>query len=179
MARKKQKNKKKKLIWLLVVVLVAAGVGGYFVVSSLNNKEENKEETSEYKEEKNEDESIDEEDVAEKAVEEKKVVQYEGEDANNSDSLTGVVTYAAVVGDKVTIRVSIDQYLSSGTCGLTLTRSGATVYSSIANIVGSASTSTCEGFDVPTSELGGGAMEIIINLNSGDRKGVIRGEVNI
>ena len=50
---------------------------------------------------------------------------------------------------------------------------------SIANIIGSASTSTCEGFDVPISGLGGGVTKININLSDGERSGVIRGEVNI
>lgn len=184
MARKKQKNKNKLLWLLMVIVLVAAGIGGYFAMRSLSDRGETKEEIFEEQkqEERNkndvggsDDEKVDEED----GFAGKEIVQYEGDNANDSDSLTGVITYAAVVGNKLTIRVSIDQYLSNGTCGLTLSRGDDTIHSSIANIIGSASTSTCEGFDVPISELGGGAMDININLSSGEREGVIRGEVNI
>lgn len=184
MTRKKQKNKK-NVLWLsIIVILVVAGVGGYFAMNLLSSEKENKEETSKY-EEKKEQEKYDENSAKDEGSEEevvvegKEIVQYEGENANNSETLTGVVTYAAVSGDKLIIRVSIDQYLSNGTCGLTLSRGGDTIYSSIANIIGSASTSTCEGFDVPISGLGGGATEINIKLDSGERSGVIRGEVNI
>ena len=118
-------------------------------------------------------------DEAEKAVEQKKVEQYDGEDPNKAETLSGVVTYAGVSGDKLMIRVNIDQYLEGGECGLTLSRAGASIYSSIANVIENASTATCEGFDVPVSRLGGGVTEININVNSGERSGTIRGEVNI
>lgn len=185
MTQRKQKNKR-NILWILVivVVLLLAGVGGYFAMNALNGEKENKEETSEYEEKKeqekyNENSKKSEETEEEVVVEGKEIIQYEGADANDSEVLTGVVTYAAVSGDNLMIRVSIDQYLSNGTCGLTLSRGGDIIYSSIANIVGIASTSTCEGFDVPISELGGGAIKININLNDGERSGELRGEVNI
>lgn len=105
--------------------------------------------------------------------------QYSGDDANSYTSLTGSVTYAAVSGEKLMIRVNIDQYLSSGTCELTLTGSGATV-TSLTNIVPEASTSSCEGFDVPLADLPpSGLLNIRIALTSGDRSGVINSEVSL
>ena len=77
------------------------------------------------------------------------------------------------------IRVNIDQYVGSGSCELTLVRGGATIYNSIASIIGGASTATCEGFDVPVAGLGGGTVEININLSADGRSGTIRGEVGI
>ena len=112
-------------------------------------------------------------------TEKKKVEQYDGDDPNTADSLSGVVTYAGVSGNNFSVRVNIDQYLESGQCELILKRNDATIYSSIANIISNASTATCEGFDVPVENLGGGMVNITINLSADGRTGQIRGEGNI
>lgn len=189
---KRRKNRKKWIFWLiLLVLLVAAGVvaflvwNNYFRNKADVNRTEDKMEIVEKKED-NKDTSNTEmsngdnkeyRDEAEKAVEEKKVVPYEGEDPNVNKELTGVVTYAGVNGDALMIRVNIDQYLDSGVCELSLQGSG--MYSDTANIVGSASTATCEGFNVPMGELGPGAYQIVIRVSSGDKSGTIRGTVDI
>ena len=111
-------------------------------------------------------------------VDPKAQVQNEGENPNNSETLTGVLTRSDIIGDKLIIRVNIDQYLSGGVCELSLT-SSARSYSDTANIVDSASTSTCEGFDVPTSKLAAGNWTISIKLTSGDKEGTISGKVSI
>lgn len=112
-------------------------------------------------------------------VEEKRVKQYEGEDPNLAEELTGVVTYAGVNGGKLMIRVNIDQYLTDGSCELTLVRDGAGVYAGTANVVGSPTTSSCDGFDILVAGLGAGNYGIEIKINSGGKTGVIRGETKI
>lgn len=121
----------------------------------------------------------DDEKFAEEEVEKKKVTQYEGGDPNVAEELTGAVTYAGVTDGVLMVRVSIDQYLSEGVCELTLVQGGASIYSDTASIVGDVSTATCEGFDVPVGGLGGGNVEININLNADGKSGVIRGEASI
>ena len=113
-------------------------------------------------------------------VKEEKVipVQNEGEDPNQLESLTGNLTTNRVSNGKLILRVNINQYLSTGICNLTLT-SGSNTIIKTANIVAVASTSTCEGFDVPVSELSSGAWQISINIQSGDKTGTITGEQNI
>lgn len=118
-------------------------------------------------------------DEAEKPEDDGKTPEkYDGDDANTSESLTGVITYAAFSNGKLVIRTNIDQYLSSGSCALTLS-DGSNSVSRAASIVPEASTSTCEGFDVPTSELSDfdRPIAITINLSSGDRVGTITGSV--
>ena len=105
-------------------------------------------------------------------------VQNEGADPNSSAVLTGALTRVAVADDKLVLRVNIDQYLSGGSCELTM-RSGSKVYLETANISDVASTSTCEGFDIPVSNLPSGDWEILIKLNSGDKTGEISGRVSI
>lgn len=180
---KRRKRSKKWIYWFIIVVLlIAAGVVGYLVWDNYFN--DKKEETVEVQnDEINQTETGDDKEVNGELIneggEDKKVPQYEGEDPNKASELSGAVTYAGVVDDKLMIRMNIDQYLSSGKCELTLKRGDANIYSSIANIVSNASTSSCEGFDVPTRGLGGGNTEIIINLTADGKSGVIRGEVNI
>ncbi len=104
--------------------------------------------------------------------------QNDGEDPNVSASLTGSLTSANVSGNSLVLRVNIDQYLSSGTCSLVLTHENSIVKKSAA-ILPTAATSSCEGFDIPLSELGSGTWEIKISLSSGDRVGEITGKVDL
>ena len=130
--------------------------------------------------ERKDDKQEDKKDEPETEVFEKeKVVQYDGDDPNEADELTGVITYAGVVGGILRIRVNIDQYLSSGDCVLSMKQNGVEIYGDEAIIIDSASTATCEGFDVRVELLNVGSTEIVITLKSGERTGVIRGEVTI
>lgn len=120
-----------------------------------------------------------EEKPKEEVVEKEKIVQYDGDDPNEAGELTGVLTYAGVVNGNLMIRVNIDQYLNGGKCTLGLRREGATIYSAEAGIIDSASTATCEGFNVPVSELGQGQTVIWIFLESDGKTGEIDGEVTL
>jgi hypothetical protein len=167
------------------VVIVLLVVGGVAIWKNNSREPEKGEvETSKVAEKKkSETEKAEaakpEESVADKAIEEKKVPQYEGDDPNMAEELTGAITYAGVVGDKLMIRVNIDQFLTSGECKLGLRRGGANIYNLSARIVDNVSTSTCEGFDVPISELGAGNVQIVITVQSGEKTGTIEGEVTI
>lgn len=109
---------------------------------------------------------------------EKEIEKYEGENPNTLLSLTGSITTARVSGENLIIRVSIDQYLSSGTCSLSL-KSENNSFETTVPIFNDASTSTCEGFDIPKSSLMPGIYSIDINLTSGEKSGTISGEVSL
>lgn len=167
-----------------MIALIVAGV----VIGVNNSRGEDGGETETTSSEEKKDEGqpavvteeMSEEEKAEAAAEERRqTLQYSGENANKSANLTGVVTYASVSNGVLVIRTSIDQYLTAGTCELTLDRGGAIIYSDTANIVGGASTATCQGFDVAASELGGGNVDIIVNITADGKSGVIRGEANV
>ena len=104
--------------------------------------------------------------------------KYEGADPNASGSITGAITAARFSSDKLIIRVNIDQYLSSGTCTLTLS-DGTNQLTKTANLVPVASTSSCEGFDIQSSELSNFSRPITININlaSSNKAGTITGRV--
>ena len=187
----RRKNKTKWAYWLIVLALfIVAGAVAYLVWNSyFRNKGEevHTDNTTKVAENKKTNDSADNNEqsndksedgqVLETEKEKEKVVAYEGADPNKSDELTGVVTYAGVNGSTLMVRVNIDQYLDSGVCELSL--QGSSMYSDTANIVGSAATATCEGFDVPMGELEPGAYQIVIRVSSGDKSGTIRGAVDI
>lgn len=108
----------------------------------------------------------------------KKPVQNEGPDPNISEYLTGAITASEVQDQVFILRINIDQYLSTGTCTLTMTKNGRTITKS-AEIFASASTSSCQGFDLPVSELSSGLWDINIKLQSGSRTGNISGKANL
>lgn len=191
MAQKRKRNKSKKWIsrFAILILLVVAAAVAYLVWDSyfkVNDKKMDDEQQifrqieEEEKVEERPEEVIPENKEEELSRdEEKKVVQYEGEDPNKSESLSGVVTYAGVSGDKLMIRVNIDQFLNSGECALSLVRGGATIYSDITSVVGSVATATCEGFDVPVEQIGSGSVEIKIVVRAGEKTGAIYGRVEL
>lgn len=185
--RRRRKNGKK---WafrgLMLVLFVMAGAmcylvwDAYFRVkdgdevggddgASVEVVEEPKEKTKEEPEEEEESE----------VVEKEKVVQYEGEDPNESGELTGAVTSAMLEGDNLVVRVNIDQYLSEGSCALELMQNGRIVYSDTVGIEAMVTTATCGRMAVPASKLDGGEYEVTVRLESGGKKGVIRGVANV
>lgn len=186
----RRKKSKKWIWWLVIFVLLIVAVivcclvwDNYFndkkvdenksddmgVVEEIERKEE-----KEIKREQEENKNNDEDDSGEK-----KVVQYDGEDPNKGENLTGYVTYAAVLDGKLMIRLNIDQYLGSGTCELNLTKDGSIVHSETVGITSAASTATCEGFDVMISDLTSGRYDIEVKLKSDEKTGVIKSEVGI
>lgn len=179
MAKKRKQNKKWISRILLLVLLIAAGVVAYLVWQSYfdEKKGEPQEEVVQETAEVKKDDTI-KDDVPE-VIEKEKVAQYDGEDPNTAEGLTGAMTYAGVSGDNLIIRVNIDQYISDGNCVLSLTRDGGEVYRDTANVATAAATATCEGFNVPVSEIGGGHYDIVIKVNSGEKSGAINGEVDV
>lgn len=105
-------------------------------------------------------------------------VQYEGEDPNSWNELTGAVTYAEVINDILRIRVNIDQYIENGTCELQLTTNGYT-YRETAEIVGAAGNGECRGFDVSLEKLWDGWTQIVVRLEGDGKTGEVRGEVEV
>lgn len=185
----RRKRSKRWVSWLFfIVLLIVAGCVIYFVWDSyfndeeddsLNNNATDTEVIIDDSEKTVDVESSETDGLVEEGTEKEKVPQYDGSDPNSAEELSGAITYAGVQDGVLMIRMNIDQYLNSGECELTLKKAGATIYSSIAKIIGSASTSTCEGFDVPIGGLGGGKIEININLKADSKKGTIRGEVDV
>ena len=181
---KRRRSRKLKIGLIIFLLLILSGVTYLIVKMILDGQKPSSEETNELitavVEEKKSDNTA--EPIFVEEGEGKKVVQFDGEDPNDLEELTGAITFASVDpdGKKLMVRVNIDQFLEEGLCTAYIYNSDdEALYSSEAGIVGSASTSTCEGFDVPVANLESGKMQIVINLSSGDKVGKIIGEVKI
>ena len=182
---------RKKINWiktvLVVILVVAAGVicffvwKTYFSDESTVNKKDNESAVIDDKDDKKEEkEGEKKEEISPKKEEEKeKVPQYDGDDPNEKDELTGAITYAGVLNQNLVIRVNIDQYVANGTCTLALRRGGMTIYSTEAAIIDSASTSTCEGFDVSLKGLDPGPTVIIVYIYGDGKSGELTGEIEL
>jgi hypothetical protein len=95
-------------------------------------------------------------------------------------TISGVINYKSVSDGTLSIRTTIDQKLDTGTCVLKLTRNSPNKsVTKSADIIANPSSSTCKGFDVPTSELSTGSWKIVITVTSGEKKGEITGNVSI
>ncbi len=179
----KRRRNKRWIGWAFLFVLMVAAV---VVVVLVNNNffgEKNKEESrtdsgvSKQEESKNIDMSATE---SEKKEETKKdVPQYTGNNPNEAENLSGVISYADVSEGELIIRVNINQFLSAGNCKLNITKNGIDVYSEEANIEESVSTSTCNGFKIPVNNLTTGDLQIEIKLESEGKTGKINGKVRI
>lgn len=188
MTSRKRKNWLKYII--IVVVLVGLAFGGFMIWKHWQTGEVREEDrTMQPAETKLEEKVKEEVEIKEdeaKAKEEsevdvgkKKVEQFDGGDPNKKEEITGVITYAGVSGEKLIVRVNIDQYLADGVCKLNLSRDGGVIYEETAEVVDSAATATCKGFNVPAASLGSGKINIKILVTSGGKTGTIEGGVSL
>lgn len=109
-------------------------------------------------------------------------IQYEGDNTNKSDSLTGVINYTSVSSDQLQVGTTINQFLENGTCKMTLTGPAKQVKTVTSDIAANPSSSSCGNLSIPLADLGNdrsGKWTINITLQSGDRTGQISGEVNL
>lgn len=182
MVRRRRRNRKWLIGGVILVLLIAVGVGAAVLWNNEHQGDEQESETGVVEEEavdaeKHEEET--EEEYSERMAEQKKVKQYEGEDPNKAEELTGAVTYAGVNNGTLIIGVNIDQYLNSGKCDLSLLRNGGVIYSESVDIIADVTTSSCDEINTPVVGLGNGNTEIVIKLSANGKTGTIRGEVDI
>ena len=182
--KKKTKQKSSKWLYglLFFVLFVAVGLACYFILGAFFEIKNNNSESEEVDTVEIEEESVEQsehKDNAEEDDDKHGVEQYDGEDPNQLEELTGSVTYAVVTDGVLKIRINIDQYLGGGRCNMSLIRDGVNIYNMSANISALVSTSTCDGFDVPVPSIGNGDYDIVVNLEAEGKIGVINGAFGI
>ncbi len=180
MARRRKRSKKWISRLIFLILLVAAIVVCYFVWDAyFREKESPKIKEPETQIVEQEKEEPKEEAKTEEEVIKDEVVQYDGENPNQNEVLTGVITYLGVSGSDLMVRVNIDQYLTSGSCEINIVKGSNVLYTELVPVVGSVATATCEGFNVPVAQLEGGKLQVTINVSADEKTGTISGEVEI
>jgi len=76
-----------------------------------------------------------------------------------------IITAANQNGSLLQIRSLISTVTNSGTCTLTLTKQGHTVTKTAA-VQAQSTTSTCQGFDIPTSEVAAGTWQASLHFEN-------------
>lgn len=115
----------------------------------------------------------------EDSAEPEKTTQYEGEDPNTLEQLTGYIARKSVDGDTLTIVAVIDQYLQTpGYCTIILKNAtGQTIYSASRDAIPDVTASICDTFEIPTTSFTSGTYQIEIDLSSDGKHGIIIDEV--
>ncbi len=183
MAKHKTKNKQVTSTILFLILLVAAGVIAFFAckifLKDIEKGDDKKGNTTIVEKPTRKPVPRDEEKLDVEAPQdegpEEKAIQYEGEDPNLRSELTGVITYSSIEDGILSLRVNIDQYVSSGECKLELVQEGNVLYSSIVSLMDAASTSTCDGFDAEIADGMSGDIDIVITISGDGKVGVING----
>lgn len=112
---------------------------------------------------------------------EDKTPQYEGEDPNALEELTGVIVSKSVDDGVLTITATINQYLREiGLCVLTLKgKNHGSMYTASSDALADVTTSYCESFNVPVSEIGSDDYTIEIKVTADGKTGTIIDEVSL
>ena len=188
MSRRKRKN---WLKYIIVLVLAAVLLYAGFLVWKEFFREEPEvilptEESPTVAPTVPEEEKPVEEDGGDAAVEDEgvvgkeEVVQFEGANPNKGNEITGAITRAEVSGENLVVRVNINQDLTGGECRLEALKDGSVIYTEKVVVFQSgAKTASCQGFDIATSKLGGGKINIKITVTAGGKTGIIEGEANL
>lgn len=165
------------ILGILIIVIVA--VTACMVVKAFSSPDQPEDQPTEETESAlvyDTDKAEEEEDDGLLPEDRKDIVQYEGENPNKLDYLTGLITYTEVKDGVLVAMVSIDQYLGDGTCVANLKSNGNIVASSTQPIEADASTSHCAA-QIDLTGVSGGKYQLEVVISSGERSGTLTTEV--
>ena len=201
---KKHNNTKKIIIAVIIVVIIAAiAAGAWFLTRPNNDNKQKSNDDITQDEDKQSDsdddaDSDDSSDASDKTDEQsnnqtadddptnggKTPPRYEGGSVQDSDTLTGNISGISVAGSNLSIRVTINQYITDpdGRCELTLTSPSGATYDYWSDLIQNPQSTSCYGWDIPVSELGGnvsGHWSAKVVVNGDGRTGTFTQEVDL
>jgi hypothetical protein len=104
--------------------------------------------------------------------------KYEGDNPDNSSSLTASFNYKNIANGTLALRITIEQQITSGSCTLVLSKDGQTVTKQ-AEIIANPSSATGKGFDIPVAELSTGTWNITLTVNGGGKTGTVSDKISV
>lgn len=202
---KKHNNTKKIIIAVIIVVVIAAVVASAWFLTRPNNDDGQKsnDDTTQDEDKQSDDsnddaDSDDSSDASDQTDEQsdnqtadddptnggKTPPRYEGGSVQDSDTLTGNISGISVAGNNLSIRVTINQYITDpdGRCELTLTAPSGATYDYWSDLIQNPQSTSCYGWDIPVSDLGGnvsGHWSAKVVVNGDGRTGTFTQEVDL
>lgn len=99
---------------------------------------------------------------------------------NTSKSTVGIeITAANQNGNTINVRTLIQTLSSSGSCTLSMTGPAGKTYNASAKTQSGPSSSTCMGFDIPTTSLSPGAWTMTINYEDSSSQGSVTKDLTV
>lgn len=170
------KKSSKKILYIIIAVGITLAGGAYYIFvlngsilgwpnrvdqnQSINLKPASDAEIEDGQEAKKN--TIDKDQSIKQPEESKK--DNDATEAESNDSFTVSVTASNKTEQSFQVRVLISQIVANGTCSISLTRTSSPSVTKTAKTQSLASNSTCEGFDIPLSELSTGAWNYTITV---------------
>ena len=184
--KKTNKNKHHFLLFFfLILIIVATVVICLAIFKPLNLGKTNNPETSESTNTTKTEQKPDDKKEAEKTEEEKSEEikseteknnsQYEGNDPNTYEGLTGIVSYFDFSEGNIRVIAHFDQFVS-GTCSFSLTSPSGKTIAGSDSLVAEQSSSACE-FITPSTEHG--TWKVSITAAADNKRGLVAGEANL
>lgn len=184
----KKRNIAKTILIVILVILLLAGTGvaSFFITKAISDARENQgtsqtdsSSTDSSKQDSStsggstSDESKSED--TEDATTDQTPAQYDGDNPNKAESLSGLITYAGVSEGSFLVNVSIDQYVS-GNCDIIL-ENAAGQTNTYSTVITAGPTSGFCSYEGPIPAAG--AWKITVKINGNGKTGTVTGEVNI
>lgn len=175
----KKSSKKPLIITLSAILIVGFGAAAFYLAPSQNDTQL-KSQTRNNDGSENTTEQPSSSNQPTREEEKENLPAYEGGDVSQNNDITGVINYKSVAGSNLVLRTTINQTISSGTCSLALTNQNTSAsITRTANIAANPSSASCEGFNIPLSELSSGTWNIEVTVTSGNKTGILKDSVTI
>jgi len=168
-------TKKRLIIIVVTLLLVLSAVGVYFITQKQQESSKKTPATSSSSDTPALDTPAKDEEVQTGNDAKDNIVN--GNEAPASEM--SVNTTASYTGDTVRIITDINKITSQGSCNVTLTQGDKTVKKEQVSIQPLPSYSTCNGWDIASSELSPGKWIIAVSVTSGSQSASGTAEVNL
>lgn len=179
----KRFNKLHYIVPVALVVVLVSGATAYLLVSNQSDTQEKKSETTSKQEADAGKQSKDETVNSGDSSSDQSTVD-KGSNGNNTDTnqsgevIPMSITASTQNGSVFQIRTLIQGLAPNGTCTLQLSKGSATV-TKTAGVSLFAQTSTCQGFDIPLSELTPGKWSVKASFEGDSKSGETTSEIEV
>lgn len=175
-AKTKHTTNNKKIIVIIIAAVVILGIGGtvsaYYLLSQ-DQKTESTEAPAIEEYNRNDVDLNESSNEQQQAGEDIKKDSVDKDESQQNGSLSVSFTAVNQSDNSLQVRANISSLTSNGTCELSLTGPNGTVVTKSSGVQALASNSTCQGFDIPLSELSKGSWTVKLKVTTNNVTGEV------